>query len=120
MARRSSFLEDLTHLPWQVSVALAFACYPVALIIVGSADNNPILKGFSIVALSLWPMFAFFFLFIAGISFLKSRQKSNLFQSNRSLSKIQSLTWRQFEYYVGEMFLWKGYFVIEKPEYDFF
>lgn len=116
MARRSSFLEDLTQLPWQVSVILAFACYPAALIFVGFAGDNLMLKGFSSAVLTLWPMGSFAFLFTAALSFFNRRQKTKLFKRNSSLSKIQTLTWRQFEFYAGEAFRQKGYSVIETPE----
>lgn len=115
MGRRSSLLDDLIELPWQFAAVLAFLCYPAALIFAGFAASNPILKGMSSAALVLWPMFSLMFGFAAIFSFLRSRNTRKMFKQNQSLGEIQSLSWRQFESYVGEAFRRQGYSVIETP-----
>lgn len=115
MGRRSSVLDDLIELPWQVGAVLAFSCYPAALIFAGFAALNPILRGLASAALIIWPMFSLLFGLAAVFSFIRGHNIRNVFKQNQSIDKIRNLTWRQFESYVGEAFRRKGYFVIETP-----
>jgi len=116
LARRSSIIEDLIELPWQVGAVLAFLCYPGALIIAGFMASNPILKGLASVVLLLWPLFSILCGLAALKSFIRERKTRNLFKQNQSIGRIRSITWRQFESYVGEAFRQKGYFVVETPD----
>jgi len=116
VARRTSLIEDVANLPWQVGVVLAFLCYPLALIFASFLIANPILKGLATPVLLLWPLFSILFCLAAFASFIKSRKTKSTFKQNQSLSKIRDLSWRQFEAYVGEAFRQKGYFVVETPE----
>ena len=43
-------------------------------------------------------------------------KKKGIYKQNQSLEKVRGLSWRQFEYYIGEYFKAQGYFVVETPE----
>ena len=118
MARRSSFLEDLMELPWPIGAVMALLCYPVALILSGYLANqqNQIVQAWSSVPLQLWPVFAFLFGFASLLSFIIGRKKQNLYKQNQSIQQIRNLTWQQFEFYIGQAYREKGYFVVETPE----
>jgi len=51
MSRRTSIIEDVAKLPWQVGIVLAVLCYPTALLVAGYFASNPILKGLADVAM---------------------------------------------------------------------
>lgn len=115
MGRRSSLLDDLIELPWQVGAVLAFLCFPAALLFAGFAASNPILRGLASAALIIWPVFSLLFGLAAVFSFIRGRKSRKLFKQNQSIGKIRDLTWRQFESYVGEAFRRQGYSVVETP-----
>ncbi len=54
-------------------------------------------------------------LIAAFVSFMHGRNKSAIFKSHRSIEKIRSLSWLQFEQFVGSYFKGQGYMVIETP-----
>ena len=105
-------------LPWPIGAVMALLCYPVALILSGYLANqqNQIVQAWSSVPLQLWPVFAFLFGFASLLSFIIGRKKRNLFKQNQSIQQIRNLTWQQFEFYVGQAYREKGYFVVETPE----
>ena len=118
MGRRSSLLEDLMELPWQIGAVIALLCYPVALLLSGYLANQSsnITQVLSSVPLKLWPWFSAIFGFSSLMSFIIGRKKKNLYKQNQSLQEIRNLTWQQFEFYVGQAYREKGYFVVETPE----
>lgn len=118
MGRRSSLLEDLMELPWPIGAVMALLCYPVALILSGYLANqqNQIVQAWSSAPLQLWPIFAFLFGFASLLSYIIGRKKRNLYKQNQSIQQICNLTWQQFEFYVGQTYREKGYFVVETPE----
>lgn len=111
-------LDDLMELPWPVGAVLAVLCYPIALLLSGYLASQPsqILESISSMPLKLWPLFAVLFGFASLMSFIIGIKKKNLYKLNQSLEKIRGLSWREFEYYIGEHFKNQGYFVVETPE----
>ena len=77
-------------------------------------------NGFSLVFRSIISWFAYgcAFLFVLGafFSFLTQLIRGRRFKATQSIADIRSLSWRQFESYIGEMFRQDGYFVVETPE----
>ncbi len=113
MARRSSIFDDISKLPWQVGVVLAVLCYPATILLNYQFASNPILTGVGNAASTIWPLFSALFLLAAFISFVGDRNKTSIFKSHRSIEKIRSLNWQQFEQFVGSYFKDPGYSVIE-------
>ena len=75
--------------------------------------SNPVLVGLGVAASTIWPVFSGLFLVAAFVSFINDRNKSSIFKSHRSIEKIRSLTWQQFEQFVGSYFKDQGYTVME-------
>ena len=113
MARRSTIFDDFSKLPWQVGVIMAVLCYPAAILLKTYFASNPVLVGLGIAVSAIWPIFSALFLLAAFISFVSDRDKSSIFKSHRSIEKIRSLTWQQFEQFVGSYFKGQGYSVME-------
>lgn len=113
MARRSSIIDDISKLPWQVGVVLAVLCYPAAILLKSYFASIPVLVGFGIAVSTFWPIFSALFLLAAFISFVGDRNKTSIFRSHRSIEKIRSLNWQQFEQFVGSYFKDQGYSVVE-------
>jgi len=121
LTRRSSFLENLMQLPWPIGAVMAILCYPVALLLSGylASQPNPVFQAMSSVPLRIWWFFAALFGFASLVSFIIGQKKKNLYKQNQSLQLIRNLIWRQFEFYIGQAYLEKGYFVVETPVNSF-
>jgi restriction system protein len=113
VAGRSSFFDDIAKLPWQVGVILAVLCYPGAVLLKSYFASNPVLTGFGIAVSTVWPIFSALFLVAAFASFVSDRNKFSIFKSHRSIEKIRTLNWQQFEQFVGSYFKDHGYSVVE-------
>lgn len=113
--RRSSIFDDISKLPWPVGVVLAVLCYPGALILSAYFSANPVLSGIGIAISIAWPFFSLLCFGAAAVSFFRNHQKTSIFKSNRSIDRIRSLSWQQFEQFVGSYFKDQGYFVVETP-----
>ena len=111
-------LEDLMELPWSIGAVMAVLCYPVALLLSSYLANQSsnITQALSSVPLKLWPWFSVMFGFVSLMSFIFGRKKKILYKQNQTLQQIRNLTWRQFEFYIGQAYREKGYFVVETPE----
>jgi len=113
VARRSSLFDDISKLPWQVGVVLAVLSYPAAILIKSYFASNPVMAGLSTAVSIVWPIFSALFLLAAFASFVNDRNKTSIFKSHRSIDKIRSLSWQQFEQFVGSYFKDQGYSVVE-------
>ncbi len=113
MARRSSIIDDISKLPWQVGVVLAVLSYPAALLLKSYFASTPILAGLGIAVSTIWPIFSTLFLLAAFVSFINDRNKTSIFKTHRSIERIRSLNWQQFEQFVGSYFKDQGYLVVE-------
>lgn len=116
MSRRTSLLEDVISLPWPfgaIAAAVTFAVFQFL-------QHNPpdgvsgqivvnFAKVFGWVIPGLLLLGAFF-------SLLTQLVRSKRFKTTTSISDIRSLSWRQFESWIGELFRTEGYFVLETPE----
>jgi len=116
MARKSTIFDDVMVLPWPVGAVMAVLCYPSALLLSAFwANKSPMLSGLSKATLMLWPFLALLFAIASLISYLNQRKTKKLYSENRTISQIRSLSWLQFESYVGQAFREKGYTVVETP-----
>ena len=78
--RRSSTLENLIELPWQIAAILALFCYPGVLLLSWYLSSKPILEATASAPLRLWPWAAGLLGFAVLMSFIKGLQKKNLFR----------------------------------------
>jgi restriction system protein len=114
--RRRSFFEDVMTMPWPVGVGFAlvvfFLVHIVQILASQSEMTMAIMPAFRMLAY----VFIALLLFASFLSFLTQMIRSKRFRVTRSMADIRSLTWRQFESFVGELFREQGYFVLEAPE----
>jgi len=129
MARRQGFFDDLMSiglkLPWKIGVAAALVIF-VTLHFVAIYTQTPVstnsLAGLGAeVQHGLIHVFAELLQYIipAGlligttVGYFKQRQAGALFASARANPKptITSMSWREFERLVGEIFRWRGFTV---------
>jgi restriction system protein len=121
MARKSGFeemVEAAALLPWYVSLVLACSSYLfLHAFSLESVPASPgqmdkiVLIGFSAALQYLVPLV---FLCGALFSFLHSRRKRVIFDSQTSLHSIRALSWQEFEWLVSEAYRRKGYSVVER------
>ena len=121
MARKSAFeemVEAAALLPWYVSLILACGSYLfLHALSLESVSSSPgqmdkvVLIGFSAALQYLVPLV---FLCGALFSFLHSRRKRVIFNSQNSLHSIRTLSWQEFEWLVSEAYRRQGYSVVER------
>jgi restriction system protein len=118
MGRRKNddILSVLVELPWWVSVLVSgFAYLFLSTIFPAIASDRVALAGVAQGAPELALLFALVLLLPAPISYLNSRRKRRLLDSQTDIASIRSLGWRQFEELLGEAYRRRGYIVTENP-----
>lgn len=73
--------------------------------------ENVILKTFAQAAPSLSWFILFLFIVFAGLSWVLSRKKRSLLETQESVASLQALPWQHFEWMVGEAYRRQGYAV---------
>jgi restriction system protein len=116
MSRRSSFFEDVARLPWPVGVGLAAAAFVGFQIAASSPPGGMIGQAMVPMFRTLGWVLPMIFLIAAFLSFLTQVFRGRRFKATRSIADIRSLSWKQFESFIGELFRQQGYFVVETPE----
>ncbi|MGO9146735.1 MAG: restriction endonuclease [Desulfomonilia bacterium] len=131
MARRNtSFADDLIEASWWISVILAVLSYGLLKYAIpamwGNSHAAPGPNGIppdlflnSLAQVS--PTFAtpalLFFLMMAALSlfnsFRKDKNRTFLFNKQRNMETLRSLSWQDFEKLVGEIYRRKGYTITE-------
>ncbi len=116
MTRRTSLLEDVMSLPWPVGVIAAAITFGIFKFLELNPPNG--ISGQIVVTFTRVFGWVIPGLFLLGaiFSLLTQLVRRKRFKNTRSIADIRSLSWRQFESYVGEMFRQQGYFVLETPE----
>ena len=112
--RADDLAEALTTLPWWVNVTLAAIIYISFKYIPPSIEfQNPAVKAVANALPNFAGFFAFFLLMMALISAVKAWHRGELLERQTSLKSIQELTWKEFEYLIGEAYRRQGYSVKE-------
>lgn len=113
MARRKeTFVDLLIMAPWWVSVFVAIVSYILVGIVLPAKLNES--QALSLIAdqiKSYAPLVPLFFLFIAGISYYFGFKKKALVEKQTSLESLKALSWKEFEWMVGEAYRRQGYTV---------
>ena len=115
--RRSSFLDDLIEVPWQVGIILSGVVYLLSNFIIPNLQyENKIFQGVAQQTVpTVGPMVAFLCFACGLLSFIKSWGKRKQLDSQTGINSIKSIDWKQFEELVGEAYRRQGYTVIENP-----
>jgi restriction system protein len=120
MSRRTSLFEEVMRLPWPVGVGLAAFCVTAVQAYLWMGPEATAMHGIGRLPRTLiqWFGYGFAFLFLLGafLSFLVQIIHGKRFRSTQSLADIRSLSWKQFESFVGDLFRQEGYFVVKTPE----
>jgi len=107
-------LDVLVVLPWWVSVLSAVAVYiAFAIVIPAIVIGSSVLQGWALAAPTLAPVLSLILLAPAPISAFNAWRKRKLLDTQRDLTSIRALTWREFEELVAEAYRRQGYRVIE-------
>ena len=110
MRIRKILIEELMGAPWWISAILAMACF-IAATILPEINTGMIPLGEPLAMLA--KIFGFVFAFTALISFIISLLKGNIFKFGLSLEEIKNLSWKEFEYFIGEYYRQKDYSVVQ-------
>jgi restriction system protein len=115
MARRKEKVFDTVVMaPWWLSIIFGFiSVFLLTAVLPGIFAQNQILAMFVAPMVMLSPLVFLFFLFTAGCSAFFSRRKRSLVNGQTSLESLKALSWKEFEWMVGEAFRLKGYSVEE-------
>jgi restriction system protein len=115
MARKNTSPAELLILaPWWVSATLSglvFASMRWVLPAFGS--DNIVLKTFIPALVKFAWLPALFFAALAGVSALFAKKRRALLDSQKDAASLQSLSWKEFEWLVGEAYRRQGYEVEE-------
>ncbi|NVK23737.1 MAG: restriction endonuclease [Gammaproteobacteria bacterium] len=116
MAKRS-FLEDLTHLPWQVSAVLSISAYLIlTLVIPNIVTPSPITQPL-VQALHNYAIYIAAFLILpAPFAYLNSRKKRLRLETQKTLETIKQLSWQEFEQLIAEYYRRLGFSVSENTQ----
>lgn len=116
MSRRNqSPAHILVQLPWQVSAVLAVVAFvTLRWVLPAIGSENQVLNTFMQSGRGLaWPA-----LFVLGIlavfSALLARKKRGLLDTQKDAASLRTLSWKEFEWMVGEAYRRQGYSVEEQ------
>ncbi len=121
MARRKEGGFDIVaSMPWPMGIAAGVLGYVAIRYGIGwffSSFGGPMLSGLGKmtangVAPLAWAVLGICWL-AAGLSYLKSRKRKRLLETQASLDSLKAMNWREFETLVGEAFRRHGYSVKE-------
>jgi restriction system protein len=114
MAKRNDFTDTLLDSPWWVSAVAGLATWGLAALVLALTSTS---TGFGQLLHALAPLhwiIPIFFGLTAAAATLVTWHKRRLLTRNRSLDRIRSLTWEQFETLTGQYFREQGYRVSEQ------
>jgi restriction system protein len=78
--------------------------------------ENPLFRGIAMASPNVAMPVAFLLVVVAAVSAFHSWRKGELIESQTSVRSIQELSWKEFEYLVGEAYKRKGYRVLENTQ----
>jgi len=112
--RNEGILDLLFELPWWCSVIVSATIYVILkwVLPIFSFDNI-FFQGTAQAAPNVAAYFALVLLLPAPFSFFNSWRKKQQLDKQKSIESIRSLSWKQFEEIIAEVFRRKGYSVLE-------
>lgn len=114
MAKHDDFTDTLLDSPWWVSAGFGVITWATAAFLFANTSSETAFgKLIHNIAPAHW-LIPLFFCFTASGAYLLAWRKRRLLANNRSLDRIRSLGWQQFETLAGQSFREQGYRVAEK------
>jgi restriction system protein len=119
--RRESGMNLIASMPWPVGIVLGIAAYLLIRYGIGaylSTSGGSLLQGVGTQASAgaftplAWMALTLCWI-AAGASFVRSRHRRRLLETQTGLDSVKALSWREFEMLVGEAFRRRGYGVEE-------
>jgi restriction system protein len=112
--RKETWIDMVLEFPWWVIVIMSAIVFLSFKYWVPTWEfTNPFFKGMAKATPSFAPYAAGILLLLAAKSAYDSWRKGELLDSQRSIETIRSITWREFEELVGEVYRRKGFNVTE-------
>lgn len=119
--RKEKGIDLIASMPWPVGFALGIGAYLAIRYGIGwylSTVNNPIMQGIGRqAAAGGYAAFAWLALAVCWIgaigSFIRSRHRRRLLETQTGLDSLRAISWREFEMLVGEAFRHRGYTIQE-------
>lgn len=107
-------MDDLVLLPWWTNIILAIVVFlSFKYWIPSIAFQSPFYRGIAMALSSFAPIAGGMLLLIAAISAYNAFRKGNLLERQTGVGELRTMSWREFEALVGEVFRRKGYTVTE-------
>lgn len=119
--RKESGIEIIASMPWPVGFVLGIVAYVAIRYGVGwymSTSSNPLFQSMGKQASAgtyapfAWMALAICWLGAIG-SFIRTRHRRRLLETQTGLDSLRAMTWREFEMLVGEAFRRQGYTIRE-------
>lgn len=112
--RNESLLDILVMAPWWISLILAgLVHFALTVIVPAKFANDQIWSGFAQQIANYAWIFSGFFLMAAVFSFIFSLKRKSLVNRQTGRESLQELSWKEFEWMVGEAYRRQGYAVEE-------
>lgn len=115
MGRRTTVFEDVAKLPWPIGIVLAGIVFVGLQVLQATDSSNDIIEAIKPAAKIPAYFFIAMFLFSSLVSLIGQMKTRRQYVATQSIAEIRSLSWQQFESFVGERFRDQGYFVVETP-----
>lgn len=116
MSRRKTVFDDVMEMPWPVGVVAAAISFVVFQLFLSKSPDGQLGPAVSSVISTVGWFLTGMFLFAAFFSFVRQIVHGKRFKATRTMADIRSLSWRQFESFIGEYFRRLEYFVVETQE----
>lgn len=111
--RDDGLLVELTHAPWWMSVIVAGIFFVGLKFVLPALLKGPLFSGIAQL-FSSWALVGACVLLLPGVlSAFNAWRKGQLLKSQKSLSSLLNLSWREFEEVIGEIYREHGYRVTE-------
>jgi len=111
---KRTILDDLITLPWWVNLVLALLVYlGLRYLLPYYAFQNPFLHIIARMSQGIAGLFAMLLVLVTALSLYHSWRKGELLDTQSSIKSIQQLSWKDFEFLIGEAYRRRGFSVRE-------
>jgi restriction system protein len=112
--RKETWMDMVLEFPWWVTVIVSIAVFLSLKFGIPTLEfTNPFFKGIPKASPVFAPYAAGFLLLLAAKSAYESWRRGDLLESQKNIVSLKSLSWREFEELIGEIFRKKGYSVTD-------
>jgi restriction system protein len=112
--KKPSLLQELSYLPWWVSVIMGICVYVALKFVFPNMEfSNLFISSFAAAVPNVAEWFGGIFLFPAIFSIFNHQKRKQLIKKQSSIDTLRETSWSDFEVLVGEVFRRKGFAVQE-------